>query len=151
MSTASTVYVYSNMLEKPCIDAAPMLDKTSRCLQNRLSTHPVLWICSRFSTVEPDFGRFDVLHVPFLPPGEAFGGLQRLAVPLTGVLPCLQLRSADVDANVASCSSCRQNDMYAVLTYACGQEASKSRSAWRVFSQTWFWPRADACFFSADK
>ena len=82
MSTASTVYAYSNMLEKPCIDAAPMLDKKSRCLQNWFSAHPVLWICSRFSTAEPDSGRFDVLHFPFCHPGDAFGGLLRLPVPL---------------------------------------------------------------------
>jgi hypothetical protein len=38
-------------LEKHCIDAEPMLDKKTGSQKNGFSAHPVLWICSRFSTV----------------------------------------------------------------------------------------------------
>jgi hypothetical protein len=50
LSTASTVYVLPNALEKHCIEAEPFLDKSGRPGKNAAFAHVMLWICRRFST-----------------------------------------------------------------------------------------------------
>jgi hypothetical protein len=58
LSTGSTVYAGSNVLDKHCIDAGPMLDKKRSASKKALSAQLLLWICSTFSTVDPVFHAF---------------------------------------------------------------------------------------------
>jgi hypothetical protein len=51
LSTASTVYVLPDELEKHCIEAAPNVDKNGSASKKAAFAHLLLWICRRFSTV----------------------------------------------------------------------------------------------------
>ena len=98
LSTASTVYVLTDRLDKHCIDAEPMLDKKAGSSQNEVFAHPVLWICRRFSTVELIFKVvLSFLHANRLRQQDAIQVL---------------------DATPASCSFCRQNGCRAELALA---------------------------------
>jgi hypothetical protein len=46
-------YVISNILEKACIDAGPILDKNRKVCKDALFAHVRLWICAGFSTDAP--------------------------------------------------------------------------------------------------
>lgn len=52
-STRSAVYVRANWLDKDCIEPASMLEKKRLVFSKRVSAHPILWIFSGLSTVEP--------------------------------------------------------------------------------------------------
>lgn len=71
-------------LEKHCIGLAPMLDKKPASRKIGLSTHPMLWICSGFST---DAGNW----AGFLASAASFGS----AKPAGSNRPCSPLRSID--------------------------------------------------------
>jgi len=52
-STRSAVYVRANWLDKDCIEPGWMLEKKRLVSSKRVSAHPILWIFSGLSTVEP--------------------------------------------------------------------------------------------------
>jgi hypothetical protein len=55
LSTASTVYVLPDALEKHCIQAEPNVDKNGSASKKAAFAHVPLWICRRFSTVAAVF------------------------------------------------------------------------------------------------
>jgi hypothetical protein len=61
LSTASTVYVLPDALEKHCIQAEPNVDKNSSASKKAAFAHLLLWICRRFSTVDAVYAGFDRL------------------------------------------------------------------------------------------
>lgn len=61
-STRSAVYVRANWLDKDCIEPAWMLEKKRLVFSKRVSAHPILWIFSGLSTVEPTSRRKSGAH-----------------------------------------------------------------------------------------
>jgi hypothetical protein len=61
LSTASTVYVLPDALEKHCIQAEPNVDKNGSASKKAAFAHLLLWICRRFSTVDAVYAGFDWL------------------------------------------------------------------------------------------
>ena len=66
MSTASTVYVLPDELEKHCIQLEPILDKNAWSSKKLVSAHLPMWICRRFSTGDLVLQRVWWLNLPVL-------------------------------------------------------------------------------------
>jgi hypothetical protein len=64
LSTASTVYVLPDALEKHCIQAEPNVDKNGSASKKAAFAHLLLWICRRFSTNDVVLQRIWWLNLP---------------------------------------------------------------------------------------
>jgi hypothetical protein len=51
-------------LEKHCIQAEPILDKSSLASKKAVSAHSLLWICRRFSTDDAVLQAIGLLNLP---------------------------------------------------------------------------------------